>query len=138
MNKRLAEDICALLYFNESQIGMSHPAAEKVHQAFRVFPETAAALAEEVAADMTGVRVRFVECLRVVPVDAMGPWCYEFALKLLGDADMEMRDAAIGCLEHWGGPRALEILRGYHDPNEYLEKYVRAVEEDLERENPDA
>lgn len=47
-------------------------------------------------------------------------------------SDVEIRDAAIRALEHWGGEASIGVLREHHDSEKWLNDYVEQVIKDLE------
>lgn len=64
----------------------------------------------------------------------IGCWGINIAGNALHNCDTEVREAGIRALEHWGGYKALSILKNHRDSIDWLNEYVNQVIIDLSKE----
>ena len=72
-----------------------------------------------------------LRCLSSLEPPGTPIWRANLVRTALGKDDVEIREAAVQVVEHWGEDHLLDVLRGHRDEEIWLHRYVQGVIEDL-------
>ena len=72
-----------------------------------------------------------LRCLANLDHPGSEAWRIRLIKTALGEDDVEIREAAIQTVEHWGESVLVEVLKAHHDEDPWLRRYVQGVIEDL-------
>ncbi|KKN91134.1 hypothetical protein LCGC14_0219990 [marine sediment metagenome] len=79
------------------------------------------------------IHAGILRCVGRQPYKIVGQHGIKLASYGLKHADQEVRDAAIGMLESWGGVDSLNILVNHVETKEWLRDYIEQVIVDLKK-----
>lgn len=115
--------------------GMIHPAEEVLQDVFRICPDNAKEVIEQLADKYLNknqmVCAGLVQCLGRLDDSSVPEWKYSLAEKCLREGDAGVREASVICLEYWGGQEAVDILSAHNEKEGWLADYISSVIKDL-------
>ena len=72
-----------------------------------------------------------LRCLSSLPLPGTPEWRAYTVRQALASSDIEIRDAAMQAVEHWGEPALAEVLRTHEEPEKWLRQYRDGIIGDL-------
>lgn len=132
---RFRDMLIAMLLDEPIEDGVTHPVEKKIDKAFCADASECQDWLFRILVDLYPTRpslsAAIIRCIGRLDSDQTGGWGFRVIDDALKHKDVEVRDAAIGALESWGGNKALEMLRGHTDSIAWMNKYIRQVIVDL-------
>jgi len=131
-------DLLAAFAEHPVEDGFGHGAEVMMRTALARNPAAAARAIEcaynQTAADRAGVAADLIRCVGALAPSSAEAWSWPLIERALAHADVAVRDAAAGVLEHSGGERSLRLLRTHveHEQVAWLAAYIRGIIADLE------
>jgi hypothetical protein len=127
----LARDLAVLFDEHDVEDGRAHVAERVLHRVLREQAGAAEWCSRAVLRPETRWRASLLRILGRQDIALVLPWGYDLAALALMDSDIEVRDAAVRALEHWGGEKAIELLGRHVDAAPWLTRYAQRVAAEL-------
>lgn len=132
--------LIAELKDNPIEDGIEHPAEYVIKEALRTNRGLCLAYVSRIIGEHAQSRpstaASIIRCIGRLRPDEVAPWGTHIVEDALRHKDVEVREAGVRALEHWGGHVAFRMLcdhiRNSCDEEPWLRDYVRQVIADLE------
>ncbi len=115
--------------------GIAHAAERLIRVAFIGDPGRARGLLTQTLStllpDRPAISASLLRCVGRLEFSTVDGWGLDLASDALDHPEAEVREAAVRCLESWGGPDALALLHGHHESEGWLHSYIQQVILDL-------
>jgi predicted HAD superfamily Cof-like phosphohydrolase len=114
--------------------GVGHHAEELLKSAFMTAPEPTAMRTQSLFTELLGnpaVAAGLITCVGRLRFELVRDVAGSLVVGGLAQANVEIREAAIGAIEQWGGKHFVPILEKHIEPETWLATYVDKVLRDL-------
>jgi len=129
---RFESGLVSLLWENQVESGFYHPAEGIIHKLLQENPESAHQYIKDALSQKQRYGDSILMCLGRMDVHLISPWGYELAGEYLQHSKISLREAAVNCLEQWGGAKAIDLLKSHQEEVPWLAQYCTQVVRDLE------
>lgn len=139
MQDRFVKEIPRRLSEEPIEDGVTHSAESIINEALEDFGHKAHEWLQDVFetnfVHRPVVASGILRCVGRIDIAKVEHWGFTIASKGLKHDNIEVRDAAIRALEHWGSKKAVEHLRQYviSEPCDWLAQYAIGVIQDIEK-----